>query len=171
MTKQIHHHFLGNQEKSEKHVFRKSKKYRTLCSVALGTVVTVAVAWGGSVTQADEVASTNPVCGTVRVTENPATKLPEAQPQMGSEQANRLEVTGQSSGAMTVTVPHETVTNVVNQAKAEGVTTVQDKPMDLGNTTFAKETEQQLTKAEADATKQAQAIGQVTATYKADKAT
>ena len=45
MTKQIHHHFLVNQEKGEKHVFRKSKKYRTLGSVALGTGVTVAVAW------------------------------------------------------------------------------------------------------------------------------
>ncbi|MGZ7230837.1 putative cross-wall-targeting lipoprotein signal domain-containing protein, partial [Streptococcus pyogenes] len=33
MTKQCHHHFLVNQEKAEKHVFRKSKKYRTLCSV------------------------------------------------------------------------------------------------------------------------------------------
>ncbi|WP_330945526.1 hypothetical protein, partial [Streptococcus anginosus] len=53
----------------------------------------------------------------------------------------------------------------------EGVTTVQDKPMDLGNTTSAKETDQQLAKAEADASKQAQAIGQVTATYQADKAT
>lgn len=171
MTKQIHHHFLVNQEKAEKHVFRKSKKYRTLCSVALGTVVTAAVAWGGSVAQADEVASTNPVGGTVQVTENPATNLPEAQPQMGSEQANSLEATGQSSGTLTVTVPHEMVTNAVNQAKAEGVTVVQDKPMDLGNTTSAKETEQQLTKAEADATKQAQSIGQATTTYKADKAT
>ena len=56
MTKQCHHHFLVNQEKAEKHVFRKSKKYRTLCSVALGTMVTAVVAWGGSVVQADEVA-------------------------------------------------------------------------------------------------------------------
>ena len=46
---------LFNQEKAEKHVFRKSKKYRTLCSVALGTMVTAVVAWGGQVAQADEV--------------------------------------------------------------------------------------------------------------------
>ena len=55
MTKQCHHHFLVNQEKAEKHVFRKSKKYRTLCSVAIGTMVTAIVAWGGAVAQADEV--------------------------------------------------------------------------------------------------------------------
>ncbi|MDQ8817091.1 hypothetical protein RFF67_08335 [Streptococcus ruminantium] len=41
MTKTCNHHFLVNQEKGEKHVFRKSKKYRTLCSVALGTMVTL----------------------------------------------------------------------------------------------------------------------------------
>ncbi len=47
MTKTCNHHFLVNQEKGEKHVFRKSKKYRTLCSVALGTMVTAVVASGG----------------------------------------------------------------------------------------------------------------------------
>ncbi|HFI0050040.1 TPA: putative cross-wall-targeting lipoprotein signal domain-containing protein [Streptococcus suis] len=51
MTKTCNHHFLVNQEKGEKHVFRKSKKYRTLCSVALGTMVTAVVAWGGTVAQ------------------------------------------------------------------------------------------------------------------------
>ncbi|HEL1609881.1 TPA: hypothetical protein TXL50_001836, partial [Streptococcus suis] len=49
MTKTCNHHFLVNQDKGEKHVFRKSKKYRTLCSVALGTMVTAVVAWGGTV--------------------------------------------------------------------------------------------------------------------------
>ncbi len=53
MTKQCHYHFLVNQEKAEKYVFRKSKKYRTLCSVALGSMVTAVVAWGGQVAQAD----------------------------------------------------------------------------------------------------------------------
>ncbi len=57
MTKTCNHHFLVNQEKGEKHVFRKSKKYRTLCSVALGTMVTAVVAWGGTVAHADEVSS------------------------------------------------------------------------------------------------------------------
>ncbi|MBX9076108.1 hypothetical protein HCG65_06170 [Streptococcus anginosus] len=51
MTKQCHHHFLVNQEKGEKHAFRKSKKYRTLCSVALGAMVTAIVAWSGAVAQ------------------------------------------------------------------------------------------------------------------------
>ena len=55
MTKTCNHHFLVNQEKGEKHVFRKSKKYRTLCSVALGTMVTAVVAWRGTVAHADEV--------------------------------------------------------------------------------------------------------------------
>lgn len=169
MTKQCHHYFLVNQEKAEKHVFRKSKKYRTLCSVALGTMVTAVVAWGGQVAQADEVVTPS-LDKTVQLTENPATNLPEAQPTPVAEQTASLASTGQSDGAITVTVPHDVVTKAVNQATAEGVTTIQDKPMDLGNTTSASETSKQLDKAEVDAAKQAENITQVTNTYKADKA-
>ena len=169
MTKQCHHHFLVNQEKAEKHVFRKSKKYRTLCSVAIGTMVTAIVAWGGAVAQADEV--TTPQDNIIQRPENPATNLPQAQPAPVVEQTKSLASTGQTDGAITVTVPHDTVTQAVNQAKAEGVKTVQDQPKDLGNTTSAGETNQQLAKAEADAAKQADEITQVTDTYKTYKAT
>lgn len=47
MTTKCNHHFLINQEKGEKYVFRKSKQYCTLCSVALGTVVMAFVALAG----------------------------------------------------------------------------------------------------------------------------
>ncbi|MHC3600493.1 hypothetical protein ACYKNY_11550, partial [Streptococcus suis] len=50
------------------------------------------------------------------------------------------------------------------------VSTVEDSPMDLGNTTSATETKQQISKAEADAQNQIEAINEVTETYKADKA-
>ncbi|CIO30962.1 Agglutinin receptor [Streptococcus pneumoniae] len=169
MTKQCHHHFLVNQEQAEKHVFRKSKKYRTLCSVALGTMVTAVVTWGGQVAQADEV-TMPPLDKTVQLTENNATNLPEAQPAPVAEQTDSLSSTGQSDGTITVTVPHDTVTNAINQATAEGLTTIQDKPMDLGNTTSASETSKQLDIVEADAAKQAEDITRVTNTYKADKA-
>ncbi|WP_105141941.1 SspB-related isopeptide-forming adhesin [Streptococcus suis] len=168
MTKTCNHHFLVNQEKGEKHVFRKSKKYRTLCSVALGTMATAVVAWGGTVAHADEV--TTSVDTTIQRTENPATKLPEAQPTPVSEQTESLGSTGKSSGAIAVTVPHDTVKQAVEEAKAEGVSTVEDSPMDLGNTTSAAETNQQILKAEADAQNQVVAINEVTETYKADKA-
>lgn len=169
MTKTCNHHFLVNQEKGEKHVFRKSKKYRTLCSVALGTMVTAVVAWGGTVAHADEV--TPSVDTTIQRTENPATNLPEAQPTPVSEQTESMASTGQSNGAIAVTVPHDTVTQAVEQAKAEGVSTVEDSPMDLRNTTSASETSQQISKAEADAQNQVVAINEVTESYKADKAT
>ncbi|HEL1919191.1 TPA: LPXTG cell wall anchor domain-containing protein [Streptococcus suis] len=169
MTKTCNHHFLVNQDKGEKHVFRKSKKYRTLCSVALGTMVTAVVAWGGTVAHADEV--TTSVDTTIQRTENPATNLPEAQPNPISEQTESLVSTGQYNGAIAVTVPHDTVTQAVEEAKAEGVSTVEDSPMDLGNTTSATETNQQISKAEADAQNQVEAINEVTETYKADKAT
>ncbi|HFI0573379.1 TPA: GbpC/Spa domain-containing protein, partial [Streptococcus suis] len=169
MTKTCNHHFLVNQEKGEKHVFRKSKKYRTLCSVALGTMVTAVVAWGGTVAHADEVTSS--VDTTIQRTENPATNLPEAQPNPVSEQTESLALTGQSNGAIAVTVPHDTVTQAVEEAKAAGVSTVEDSPMDLGNTTSVAETNQQISKAEADAQNQVEAINEVTKTYKADKAT
>lgn len=163
MTKTCNHHFLVNQEKGEKHVFRKSKKYRTLCSVALGTMVTAVVAWGGMVASADEVTSS--VDTAIQRTENPATNLPEIQPTPVSEQTESLGSTGQSNG----TVPHDTVTQAVEESKAEGVSTVEDRPMDLGNTTSAAETNQQISKAEADAQKQVEAINEVTKTYKAKK--
>lgn len=169
MTKTCNHHFLVNQEKGEKHVFRKSKKYRTLCSVALGTMVTAVVAWGGTVAHADEVTSS--VDTNIQRTENPATNLPEAQPKPVSEQTEILALTGQSNGAIAVTVPHDTVTQAVEEAKAEGVSTVEDSQMDLGNTTSAAETNQQISKAEEDAQNQVEAINEVTKTYKADKAT
>lgn len=169
MTKTCNHHFLVNQEKGEKHVFRKSKKYRTLCSVALGTMVTAVVAWGGTVAHADEVTSS--VDTTIQRTENPATNLPEAQPNPVSEQTESVASTGQSNGAIAVTVPHDSVTQAVEEAKAEGVSTIEDGPMDLGNTTSATETNQQISKAEADAQNQVEAINEVTETYKADKAT
>ncbi|WP_061632930.1 SspB-related isopeptide-forming adhesin, partial [Streptococcus suis] len=169
MTKTCNHHFLVNQEKGEKHVFRKSKKYRTLCSVALGTMVTAVVAWGGTVVHADEVSSS--VDTTIQRTENPATNLPEEQPNPVSEQTESLALTGQSNGAIAVTVPHDTVTQAVEEAKAEGVSTDEDSPMDLGNTTSATETSQQISKAEVDAQNQVEAINEVTETYKADKAT
>ena len=167
MTKTCNHHFLVNQEKGEKHVFRKSKKYCTLCSVALGTMVTAVVAWGGTVAHADEVTSSFDT--TIQRTENPATNLPEAQPNPVSEQTESLASTEQSNGAIAVTVPHDTVTQAVEKAKAEGVSTVEDSPMDLGNTTSASETNQQISKAEADAQNQVEAINEVTKTYKADK--
>lgn len=169
MTKTCNHHFLVNQEKGEKHVFRKSKKYRTLCSVALGKMVTAVVAWGGTVAHADEVTSS--VDTTIQRTENPATNLPEAQPNPVSEQTESVASTGQSNGAIAVTVPHDSVTQAVEEAKAEGVSTIEDGPMDLGNTTSATETNQQISKAEADAQNQVEAINEVTETYKADKAT
>ncbi len=112
-------------------------------------MVTAVVAWGGTVAHADEVTSS--VDTNIQRTENPATNLPEAQPKPVSEQTEILALTGQSNGAIAVTVPHDTVTQAVEEAKAEGVSTVEDSPMDLGNTTSASETNQQISKAEADA--------------------
>ncbi|VUX10752.1 Uncharacterised protein [Streptococcus constellatus] len=90
MIKQCYPHFLVNQKKAEKHVFRKSKKYRTLCSVALGTVVTAIVAWGGAVLQADEVTTPQLQDNIIQRTENPATNLAQVQPAPVVEQTNSL---------------------------------------------------------------------------------
>ncbi len=71
-------------------------------------MVTAVVALGGTVAHADEVTSS--VDTTIQRTENPATNLPEAQPNPVSEQTESLISTGQSNGAIAVTVPHDTVT-------------------------------------------------------------
>ncbi len=130
MTTKCNHHFLINQEKGEKYVFRKSKQYRTLCSVALGTVVMAFVALAGPMVQADEVGRT--VATSVQTETNPATNLKENQPSPIAEQKDSLAATGQSTGTVTVTVPHDKVTQAVDKAKTEGIKAVQDKPMDLG---------------------------------------
>lgn len=127
-------------------------------------MVTAVVAWGGTVAHADEV--TISVDTSIQRTENPATNLPDAQPIPASEQTESIASTGQSNGAIVVTVPHDTVTQAVEEAKAEGVSTVED----MGNTTSTAETRQQISKAEADVQNQVEAINEVTKSYKADKA-
>ncbi|HGD0789135.1 TPA: SspB-related isopeptide-forming adhesin [Streptococcus agalactiae] len=169
MTTKCNHHFLINQEKGEKYVFRKSKQYCTLCSVALGTVVMAFVALAGPMVQADEVGRT--VATSVQTETNPATNLKENQPSPIAEQKDSLAATGQSTGTVTVTVPHDKVTQAVDKAKTEGIKAVQDKPMDLGNTVSAAETSQQLKKAEEDATNQTTTISKTVEIYKSDKAT
>ena len=78
MSKTCSYRFFVNQEKGEKYVFRKNKKYRALCSVTLRTMVTAVIAWGGTVAHADEVITS--VDKTIQQTENSAMNLPEAQP-------------------------------------------------------------------------------------------
>lgn len=165
MTIQCNHHFLVNQEKGQKHVFRKSKKYRTLSSVALGTMATALVVWNGQLVSADEVT----VNKGQSVTTNSATNLKDPQPSPVTEHTESLGSAGESDGAITVTVPHDTVMAAVEVAEKEGVKTVQDQPLDLGNTKTSVETEKQLNKAEVDANEQVKNITEVTNAYKDKK--
>lgn len=148
------------QEKGEKHVFRKSKKYRTLCSVAIGTLMTAVVGLGGQLVHADEVVRT----------ENLATNLIQAKPADSSEHTNQVNQSGQVSGELSITVPHEELDKAVQAAKAEGVQIVVDKEVNLGTTKTAEETSGALSKAEADSDKQVAAVKKVTANYAKAKA-
>ncbi|MFC3928802.1 SspB-related isopeptide-forming adhesin [Streptococcus caprae] len=157
------------QEKGEKHVFRKSKKYRTLCSVALGTVATAVLALGGGVAKADELATT-PVETSIILTDNPATNLPEAQPTETVEHNTSLSETGKSQGTMPVTIDETPLKQAVDEAKAEGVMITPGQDMDLGTTQTAEETNQSLDTAKSDIDKQVSELDQVTAQYQSDKA-
>lgn len=156
------------QEKGEKHVFRKSKKYRTLCSVALGTVATAVLALGGGVAKADELLT--PSAPSTVLTDNPATNLPEAQPTETVEHDTSLSETGQSQGTMPVTIDETPLKQAVDEAKAEGVMITSSQDMDLGTTKTAEETNQALDTAKADMDKQVSEIAHVTSQYKSDKA-
>ncbi|MEG3288874.1 GbpC/Spa domain-containing protein [Streptococcus suis] len=160
---------IVTQEKGEKHVFRKSKKYRTLCSVALGTVATAVLALGGGIAKADELATTL-VETSIVLMDNPATNLPEAQPAETSEHTTSLSETGQSQGTMPVTIDETTLKQAINDAKAEGVTITSGQDMDLGTTQTAEETSQALDTAKADMDKQVSELDQVAAQYQSDKA-
>ncbi|HEM6228776.1 TPA: hypothetical protein U2C51_000810 [Streptococcus suis] len=160
---------IVTQEKGEKHVFRKSKKYRTLCSVALGTVATAVLALGGGIAKADELATTL-VETSIVLTDNSATNLPEAQPAETSEHTTSLSETGQSQGTMPVTIDETTLKQAINDAKAEGVTITSGQDMDLGTSQTAEETSQALDTAKADMDKQVSELDQVTAQYQSDKA-
>lgn len=156
------------QEKGEKHVFRKSKKYRTLCSVALGTVATAVLALGGGVAKADELLT--PSAPSTVLTDNPATNLPEAQPTETVEHNTSLSETGQSQGTMPVTVDETPLKQAIAEAKAEGVTITSGQDMDLGITQTAEETNQALDTAKSDMDKQVSELKDVTAKYQSDKA-
>lgn len=159
---------IVTQEKGEKHVFRKSKKYRTLCSVALGTVATAVLALGGGVAKADELLT--PSAPSTVLTDNPATNLPEAQPTETVEHNTSLSETGQSQGTMPVTIDETPLKQAIAEAKAEGVTITSGQDMDLGITQTAEETNQALDRAKSDMDKQVSELKDVTAKYQSDKA-
>ncbi|VHC84679.1 SspB-related isopeptide-forming adhesin [Streptococcus pyogenes] len=168
MTLPIHVKPIVSQEKGEKHVFRKSKKYRTLCSVALGTVATAIIVLGGPLVKADELtASTTPE---VVLTDNPATNLPEAKPEDTSGHQSSLAETGQAQGIIPVTIEQSSLEQAVSDAKAEGVTVVDEKPLDLGTTTSSEATTEALQLATTDQAKQVETIQNVTSQYREDKA-
>lgn len=159
---------IMTQEKGEKYVFRKNKKYRTLCSVALGTVATAVLALGGGVAKADELLT--PSAPSTVLTDNPATNLPEAQPTETVEHNTSLSETGQSQGTMPVTIDETPLKQAIAEAKAEGVTITSGQDMDLGITQTAEETNQALDTAKSDMDKQVSELKDVTAKYQSDKA-
>ena len=65
------------QEKGEKHIFRKSKN-TLLCSITIGTLMSVAVGLSGQSLHIDEVGRTG----------NPATNLTQAKPADSAEHIN-----------------------------------------------------------------------------------
>lgn len=148
------------QEKGEKHVFRKNKKYRTLCSVAIGILMTAVVGLSGQFVHADEVAGTG----------NHATNLTQAKPANHVEHDNQANQSGQVSGELPIAVPHEELDKTVQVAKAEGVQVVTDKEVNLGTTKTAEETSMALSKAQADSDKQVTEVKKVTADYVKEKA-
>lgn len=137
MTK-LNNHRLLHLEKGQKHVFRKSKKYRTLCSVALGTVITTAIALGGSLVQADEVLNTESSQSTT-LTENPATNLVEAQPSETPAHQIAETSTEQVSGEILITIDHSSLDQAVTEAESQGVNVVEDAAVDLGTTQTSNE--------------------------------
>ena len=149
------------QEKGEKHVFRKSRKYRTLCSVAIGTLMTAVVGLGGQPVYADEVVGTG----------NPATNLIQAKPDDIAEHVSQANQSDQASGDLPIAVPHEELDKAVQVAKGEGVQVVTDKDANLGTTKTAEETATALSKAQADSDKQVAEVKKVTADYVKEKAT
>lgn len=159
---------IMTQEKGEKYVFRKSKKYRTLCSVALGTVATAVLALGGGVAKADELLT--PSTPSTVLKDNPATNLPEVQPTETVEHNTSLSETGQSQGTIPVTIDETPLKQAIAEAKAEGVTITSGQDMDLGITQTAEETNRALDTAKSDMDKQVSELKDVTAKYQSDKA-
>lgn len=148
-------HKMMLEEKLDKHVFRKSRKYHSLCSVALGAVVATIVGFQAQVAQADEVGPNA----------NPATNLTELKPQEHPEYDKQAAQAGQASGDIPIEISHEGLDKAVENAKAEGVQVVTDEPKNLGQTHTAAETKNMLSKAQSDIEKQTAEVNTVTKDY------
>lgn len=166
-------HQMFNVEEREKFKFRKSKKYKNLCSVALGVISITGLATGP--VYADEVAT------------NPATNLVTVQPESSAENAEEALLANETSGTLTQEVFNPNLNEAVTSAQQAGAVvtetskeikaTIEEANADLAKQVEAvssagqtqKEVDEKLSKAAADAEKSGLAVSEgETVVYKND---
>lgn len=157
-------------EKKETFGFRKSRVSKTLCGAILGTAAFVAVS--GNKVLAEETITSSPVDTAVVNSEtgNPATNLPEKQEDPTTEATNSQNQAGQAQGSMPIDVSTSELDQAVEEAKAAGITVVEDETVDKGTVTTAEEAAQKEAEIKDDYASQAEAIKETTDQYKADVA-
>lgn len=98
-----------------------------------------------------------------------ATNLSEPQPEASQEAIKTEELNNTSNGNITVTNVSDTLNTAITRAEQEGVEVKVEPVKDYGVTTSVEETAEKLSEIEADYTKQATEIANVTEKYVAEK--
>lgn len=185
---------MFNLDEGQKFKVRKSKKYKNLCSLALG-VISVS-GFATATVSADETvtpATSNPIVtevvtsSTETPTETsvavtpvaeseapvespvPSTNLTEVQPEPTVEATETQNVSDTQSGDIAVTNGSDSLNEAVAAAEQEGVVVKEEVAKDYGVTTSAEETAQKQAEIQADYAKQTETIKQVTADYVTEK--
>lgn len=168
---------MFNIDEREKFKVRKSKKYKNLCSVAIGVLAISGLA--SAPASADELlsSSTPPV---VIVTEElpteevivypaPSTNLTEVQPEDTVEATRTHGLVDTESGAISVTNESSELNQAVTAAQQEGIIVIEKPSTDYGVTQSVEETEKKQAEIAKDYENQATIINGVTAGYIAEK--
>lgn len=160
--------------KQEKFKFRKSKKFKNLCSVAIGILSISGLA--AAPVSADEAGTPAAATSTVVALNTTSEALPAAT-------ASNMEVTvtpdtavaspsdevEEETGTIPITTSPSSVTEAVLTAQQEGIIVTEEAVKDFGTTTSVEETLEKKAEIEADYAKQVETISQVTEAYAKEK--
>ncbi|KXT75188.1 hypothetical protein STRDD10_00424 [Streptococcus sp. DD10] len=143
---------------------RKSKRYRNLASVALGTIAAAAIVVGGPA-YADEASSADSA-----TTANPAINLVEQQPEATTEATISQSQADTSTGTVAVASDSAGLDQAITNAEKAGVSVEQTQTIDHGTVSTAEDVAQKQAEIKTDYDKQASQITETTKQYQEDVA-
>ncbi|MFA9492325.1 SspB-related isopeptide-forming adhesin [Streptococcus sp. E17BB] len=166
--------FTVNEQ--EKFKFRKSKKFKNLCSVAIGILSISRLGLATAPVSADEAVTPAAAASTVVALNTTSEALPdatasnmEATVTPDTAVASPSDEVEEETGTIPITTSPSSVTEAVLTAQQEGIVVTEEAVKDFGTTTSVEETLEKKAEIEADYAKQVETISQVTEAYAKEK--